>query len=210
MRNPGTFATALWPSGVIDTGDGRARLLAALAEHRAAAWDPSGKPREWPLWTYFDIAEAHQWLLLGRPDTAWSTLRWYWQHQTSPGLYTWWEDKEEGNSYYLWDQVRGWVNPTMVTPHYWTSAEVLLLQLDMLAMPVTGSRGPALVLGAGVPPAWLADSLGVGGLRVRGRTVDWTWDRHRVRASVRGAPIELRLGPAFPPGTLLELVPGGL
>jgi len=137
-------------------------------------------------------------------------LRWYWQHQTSPGLYTWWEDKEEGNSYYLWDQVRGWVNPKMVTPHYWTSAEVLLLQLDMLAMPVTGSRGPALVLGAGVPPAWLADSLGVGGLRVRGRTVDWAWDRHRVRASVRGAPIEVRLGPAFPPGTLLELVPGGL
>ena len=210
MRDPRTFATALWPSGVIDTGDGRARLLAALAEHRAAAWDPSGKPREWPLWTYLDIAEAHQWLLLGRPDTAWSTLRWYWQHQTSPGLYTWWEDKEEGNSYYLWDQVRGWVNPKMVTPHYWTSAEVLLLQLDMLAMPVTGSRGPALVLGAGVPPAWLADSLGVGGLRVRGRTVDWAWDRHRVRASVRGAPIELRLGPAFPPGTLLELVPGGL
>ena len=34
-RNPRTFATALWPSGVIDTGDGRARLLAALAEHRA-------------------------------------------------------------------------------------------------------------------------------------------------------------------------------
>ena len=153
------------------------------------------KPREWPLWTYFDIAEAHQWLRLGRPDAAWSTLRWYWQHQTSPGLYTWWEDKEEGNSYYLWDQVRGWVNPTMVTPHYWTSAEVLLLQLDMLAMSATGRQGPALVLGAGVPPAWLADSLGVRGLRVRGRTVDWTWDRHRVRATVRGAPIELRLGP---------------
>ena len=59
------------------------------------------------------------------------------------------------------------------------------------------------------PPAWL-NSLGVRGLRVRGRTVDWTWDRHRVRATVRGAPIELRLGPAFPPGTPLELVPGGL
>src|SRR4029079_3538575 len=98
MRDPRTFATALWPSGVIDTGDGRARLLAALAEHHAAAWAASCKPREWPLWTYLDIAEAHQWLLLGRPDTAWSTLRWYWQHQTSPGLSPRWGDDEEGDS----------------------------------------------------------------------------------------------------------------
>ena len=167
-------------------------------------WNSRGEPREWPLWTYFDIAEAHQWLPLGRPDTAWSTLRWFWHHQTSPGLYTWWEDKEEGNSYGLWRNVRGWVDPKMVTPHYWTSAEVLLLQLDMLAMPVPGRQGPALVLGAGVPRGWLTDSLGVRGLRVLGRTVDWTWDRRRVRARVSGAPIELRLGPSFPPGTRLE------
>ena len=79
---------------------------------------------------------------------------------------------------------------------------------------MVGALGLGRCAGAGpepgAPPAWLADSLGVRGLRVRGRTVDWTWDRHRVRATVRGAPIELRLGPAFPPGTLLELVPGGL
>jgi hypothetical protein len=208
--NVRTLATALWPTGVIDTGDGRARLRAVLAENRASRWDASGRPREWPLWTYFDVAEAHQWLGLARPETAWTTLRWFWRHQTSPGLYTWWEDKEEGNSYRLWDKVRGWVHPRMVTPHYWTSAQVLLLQLDMLVMPVPGRQGPALILGAGVPPCWLTDSLGVRGLRVLGRTVDWTWDRRRVRAVVRGAPIELRLGPAFPRGTRLVLGSGAL
>ena len=83
--NSRTIATALWPTGVIDTGDGRARLLKVLAENRASLWNSRGQPREWPVWTYFDIAEAHQWLPLGRPDTAWSTLRWYWHHQTSPG-----------------------------------------------------------------------------------------------------------------------------
>jgi hypothetical protein len=211
LDNERTYATALWPTGVIDTGDGRARLLAALADHRSATWESSGAPRQLPLWTYFTIAEAHQWLRLGRPDSAWTTLRWFWEHQTAPGLYTWWEDKGEGNSYGLWNQVRGWVTPTTVTPHYWTSAEMLLLQLDMLAMPTAGRRGPALVLGAGTPSAWLAESLSVRGLRLRGHTIDWTWDRRRVRASIRsGPPMELRLGPAFPPGTPLEIVRGGL
>jgi len=187
--------------------DVKAALLRGLAARRKER-DPGGEFRETPLWTYFELAEAHQWLALGDPDTAYSVLRWFWKRQSSPGLYTWWEDSTENNSYHRWDKLRGWTNPPAVTPHYWTTAEVLLLQLDMLAMPAMGRHGPALVLGAGVPASWLTDSLGVQGLRVVGRTVDWSWDGRRVRARVNGAPIELRLGPSFPPGTPLDLVSG--
>jgi hypothetical protein len=72
------------------------------------------------------------------------------------------------------------------------------------------SDGTALVIGAGVPRAWLAGPLGVSGLQVLGRRIDWAWDGRRVRVGVAGAPLDLRLGPAFPPGTPIELVPGGL
>jgi len=210
MANERTYSSALWPSEVVDTADGPARLLAALADRRATVWDAAGARREPPLWTYFDLAEAHQWLRLGRPDTAWSVLRWYWEHQESPGLYTWSEDSTEGNSFGDWDRVRGWVHPTEVTPHYWTAAEVLLLQLDMLALAESAPGGDALVLGAGVPRAWLERPLAVRGLELRGRRVDWTWDGRRVRVSVAGPPLALRLGPAFPRGTPVELVAGGL
>lgn len=207
-ENERTYTTALWPSEIAAGPDVQPALVRGLAVRRERR-DPGGEFRETPLWTYFELAEAHQWLALGHSDSAYSVLRWFWKRQSAPGLYTWWEDSTEHNSYRRWDKLRGWTNPPAVTPHYWTTAEVVLLQLDMLAMPAAGHRGTALILGAGVPAGWLADSLRVQGLRVRGRTVDWTWDRHRVRASVRGAPIELRLGPAFPPGTPLELVSGG-
>jgi hypothetical protein len=210
LANERTYISALWPSGVADTADGPARLLGALADRRASLWDSAGGRREPPLWTYFDLAEAHQWLRLGRPDETWSVLRWYWDHQESPGLYTWSEDSTEGNSFGDWDRVRGWVHPAEVTPHYWTSAEMLLLQLDMLATAEPSGGGTTLVIGAGVPRAWLAGPLGVRGLQVLGRSIDWTWDGHRVRVGVQGAPLDLRLGPAFPPGTPTELVPGGL
>jgi hypothetical protein len=210
LANERTYISALWPSGVADTADGRPRLLAALTDRRAALWDSVGARREPPLWTYFDLAEAHQWLRLGHPDQAWSVLRWYWDHQESPGLYTWSEDSTEANSFGDWDRVRGWVRPAEVTPHYWTGAEMLLLQLDMLAMVEPTSDGTTLVIGAGVPRAWLAGPLGASGLQVLGRRIDWAWDGRRVQVGVAGAPLDLRLGPAFPPGTPIELVPGGL
>lgn len=59
-----------------------------------------------PLWTYFDLAETHQWLFLDRLDRTWATLNWFWDHQSSPGLYTWWEGKGEENSFGRWTRVR--------------------------------------------------------------------------------------------------------
>jgi hypothetical protein len=159
-----------------------------------------------PLWTYFEIAEAHAWLLAGRPDRAWATLHWFWDHQASPGLYTWWEGDKEVDQFGRWEEVRGWVNAPHVTPHYWAAAEMLLLQLDMLVYVDQGENEPVVIVGAGIPPAWLARPMIVQGARTSVATVDWTWSGREMTVTVRGCRCQVRLGPAFAPDTPLRVV----
>ncbi len=208
-ENERTYTAAVWPSEIAAGPDVRLALLRGLATRREQR-DPGGEFRETPLWTYFELAEAHQWLVLDQPDSAYSVMRWFWKRQASPGLYTWWEDSTENNSYRRWDKLRGWTNPPTVTPHYWTTAQMLLLQLDMLARLEPGPGPATVIIGDGVPRSWLAGPLEVHGLRLRGRTIDWTWDGSRLRVALRGAPLRVRLGPAFPPRTRIHVVTGSL
>ncbi len=124
-----TFTSALWPSHV---GDGDFEVLRPLFE---AQWKKrrttDGGFREWPIRTYFDVAEAHNWLRLGNRERAAETLHWLFENQSSPGLYTWWESGSEDDSFHRWDDVRGWAHAKNVTPHYWTAAEMVLLQLEL-------------------------------------------------------------------------------
>ena len=57
-----------------------------------------------------------------------------------------------------------------------TAAEMLLLQLDMLAYVDETDAKPAIVIGAGIPPAWLDRPMSVRGLSTQSGQVDWTWD----------------------------------
>jgi len=204
--NVRTYISALWPTGIASPNR---ELLAARLEQR---WnqmrDSAGMFRERPLWTYFDVAEAHQWLFLDRPDRVWATLEWFWGHQASPGLYTWWEGAGEENTTFGWLALRGWVKPRYVSPHYWTAAEMLMLQLDMLAYesPAWGDR--TVVIGAGIPKAWLARPIHVRRVMLRSGAVDWWWDGHMVRVSFAGPAPRVRLGAAFPAGTPLAVVGG--
>jgi len=196
-ENDRTYISGLWPSWIA------AEVTAQYSQGLEARWnklrDKQGGFRETPLWTYFDIAEAHQWLFLGQPERTWLTLRWYWDHQVSPGLYTWWEGSGEENSFHLWEQMRGWLKPPYVTPHYWTAAEVLLLQLDMLAYVEELKPGTAvLVVGAGIPGEWCAHPMGVQGLRTRVGKVSWVWKNGRMDVKVYGPHCAVRLGPGFP------------
>ena len=96
----------------------------------------SGELYMLPLRTYTTVAETHPWLFAGREDLVWTTLDWFWSHQSSPGLYTWWEESASVDSvtpFRLWERTRGWNKRPYVTPEYQTAAEMLLLQLDMLA-----------------------------------------------------------------------------
>lgn len=200
--NERTYVAGLHPTWVVpDT----AAFQKKLEERRTRTHDAQNRLKEKPLWTYFTLAEAHQWLVLGRPDKAWNDVRWFWDNQGSPGLYTWWEGEGEENTFHRWEQVRGWVTPPHVTPHYWTAAEMLLLQLDMLAYLDESGAEPTLVIGAGVPEAWLAKPMNVEGLTTRLGGVDWQWKGGKMTVWLHGAKCAVKLGPAFKSNTSLKV-----
>jgi hypothetical protein len=189
------LTAALWPSGVVDRA-ARSTLRTALLNEWAYERDSTGGFRRRPLRPYFELAKAHQWLLLGESRRSWATLDWLWRNQASPGLYTWSEGNGEWNTAGWWAYTRGWLAPVAVTPSYWTTAEMLLLQLDMLAYvdPTAGQ----LVVGAGIPAEWLRAPLAVSGLRLGDRTVDWSWSAGQLTVIIHGPPIAVRPGDVFP------------
>jgi len=180
--NERTAIVGLWPTGV--AADQPARYRAALP-------DPDFTKR--PLWTYFDLARANNWLLLGEPDKAWRTLEYFWANQPSPGLYTLWEGEGEENTFGLWENIRGWTAPPYVTPHYWAAAEMLHLQLDMLVY----EDGHDIVIGAGVKPEWLAKDITIRGIHTRRGVVNWTWAQRKLIVTLDGKPVPYRPGSAF-------------
>lgn len=204
--NDRTYISALWPTGIADRN--KDTLWRALAHRWQKRRDEQGGFRgRPPRWTYFEIAQAHQWLYLGHVEPLWDTLGWFWDNQSSRGLYTWWEGNDEGNTFFGWHAVRGWVKPPYVTPHYWTNAEMLLLQLEMLAYWQDAADRPILVIGAGIPGAWLHEDMRVVGLSTPFGKLDWMWAGGRLAATIHGAPtdIGLRLGTAFPSHSSPEL-----
>ena len=214
--NNRTYISALWPTWI---GENQKDAIAQQLENR---WekrrDASGNFKKTPLWTYFDLAEAHQWLFVDRPERLWATLKWFWIHQSSPGLYTWWEGDSEENTFNRWENVRGWVAPPNVTPHYWTSAEMLLMQLDMLAYSDLSADQPTIVIGAGIPQDWLEKPMSVNGLSMPDGKLDWRWDGQKMQVTIASKnagksaskqvdeETKVQLGSVFPAGTPLNVV----
>ena len=180
-KNERTAISGLWPTWI--AADDPARYREAV---------PVGMGPK-PLWTYFDVARAHQWLYLNQPQETWNILNWFLDHQASPGLYSWWEGEGEENSFGLWPNIRGWINPIHVTPHYWTAAEMLSLQLDMLAYVDLSKDQPELVIGAGVPKEWVKKTMEVRGVVTRLGKVDWTWRAGKTSVLVDGKPAKARI-----------------
>ncbi|HET7057358.1 MAG TPA: hypothetical protein VFI05_01425, partial [Nitrospiraceae bacterium] len=201
--NARAYMNALWPTGTARSS--KERLQEALEARWSALRSADGSFRTLPLWTYFDLGEAHQWLLLDQPDRAWKTMRWFWDHQASPGLYTWWEGDHAENDSHRWDSIRGWVHPPHVTPHYWTAAEMALLQLDMLTYWDESTPDPTVVIGSGIPVEWLRTPMKVSGLPLPGGEIDWDWNGRRMLVRLTGTPHNIRLGPAFPRNTPIEM-----
>ena len=203
LKNDRTYVNALWPTGVARSSK------ESLQEALQARWEKlrtnEGSFRGLPLWTYFDLGEAHQWLFLDQPDRVWKTVRWFWNHQVSPGVYTWWEGDHAENDSHRWDGIRGWFHPPHVTPHYWTAAEMALLQLDMLTYWDQWTTEPTLVIGAGIPDDWLRARMSVSNLPVPGGEVSWEWNGRRLLVRFTGVSPKIRLGPAFPRHTRIEI-----
>ena len=213
-RDEWTYTSGLWPTGIA------ADDASAFAQGLEARWSTLRNAQGELVWEdgtpylparpSFEIAEAHQWLLAQRPDRAWAVLSWFWDHQSSPGLYTWWEGKEVafeslGQFQPRWEAVRGWVDRPQATPHYGTAAEMLLLQLDMLVAVDESGDEPVLVIGAGIPSPWRDRPMSVRGVSTRIGDVDWMWQEGRMRVTVRGRRVPVRLGPAFPPETPVQV-----
>jgi hypothetical protein len=148
----------------------------------------TGDFKERPLWTYFELAKARQWLWLNKPERASSTLDYFWAQSPALGLFTQWESDKEENSSHRWNRVRGWLTPRHVTPHYWSAAEMILTQVAMLAY----VDRDTLVIGAGVSEAWLAAPLKVDGLITGVGPVSWRWDGRELRVSLCDPAIKVR------------------
>jgi hypothetical protein len=158
-----------------------------------------------------NISEAHQWILLDQPERGWETLKWAWQNQASSGLYTWSGDRNElsdkaiPKSFSKWQRLRGWNNQTQLTPHYWTNAEMLLLQLDMLTYINRSSNPPTLIIGAGIPKDWLSKPMSVKDQLIENNLVDWKWDGKQINVRIKGEPMAVKLGSVFPVETKLNV-----
>lgn len=202
-ENERNFICGIYPTSVVsDTESYRRKLM----DFSTGSHDVAGQIKGAPLWTYFNLAAAHQWLALGEMDRVWRDLHWFWDHQVSPGLFTWWEGNGEENSFGRWETMsRGWPHPAHVTPHYWTAAEMLLLQLDMLVYVEESGTEPVLVVGAGVPAEWLTHQLTVSGINTSIGRVSWRFGDGKLEVSLRGTRHPVRLGPAFPKNTILVL-----
>jgi hypothetical protein len=197
-QNDRTYIAAIWPTWILGP-DGA--LRSAYARELEARWQgrrlADGGFVERPLWTYFDFAEAHQWLLLGYPERAWATLDWFARNDASPGLYAWWEGQSEENTSNRWANIRGWVAPSNVTPHYWSAAEALTLQMSMLTYVDESKAGNPVIIGAGVPREWLDHHIDSGSLVTRYGPVRWTWDRGAITVDLVQPDVPVQVAPVF-------------
>ena len=60
---------------------------------------------------------------------------------------------------------------------------------------------PTIVIGSGVPSPWLDKTMNVRRVSTSLGEVDWAWDGHEMRVTIRGCRCKVRLGPAFPSDT---------
>jgi hypothetical protein len=203
-----TYSNGLWPSWI--AASSQDLFKKSLEHHWQATYQDSEAQETFPVNPTVMLAEAHQWLYLNQPERVWATMQRLWNHQASPGLYTWWGTHTENTPVSLsrWQRVRGWMNSSQITPHYWTAAEMVLLQLDMLAYINPSASTPTLTIGAGIPRDWLKQPMSVKGLLVGGTTVDWIWDGQQMQVKLDGQDVKVQLGQSFPANTVVHVVTG--
>jgi hypothetical protein len=88
------------------------------------------------------------------------------------------------------------VAPAGIAPHYWTSAEAVLLLYEMLAY--AEKPRATVVIGAGLTPSWLERPIDVEGIGTAVGEVSLSWDGHGVVTVELPAGVSVELCPAFP------------
>lgn len=143
-------------AGVPASGELRGRFESWFKTNRI---DKSGNRIPEPLWSYFEAAQAHNALLMGLNDVAWTIIE---PLLTGPGpwhLHVFGEGQPEGNESAPFgglERSRGWLSAGTAgngnMPHGWTSAEMI----NLIRAIFVREDLDRLVLGPGVPASWWA------------------------------------------------------
>jgi len=193
-KNERDVVAALWPCEWPEPDDEGVRAVFNSWWHTTRC--PRGEYNPERLWTYFPVGEAHNYLLLGQRERAWQTIEWYFANQSAPGTYGWPEgERDENSALLLWQKTRGWDKMRCVTPTGWTLSEMFLLLRDCLVR----EEGEALVLGLGVPAAWMDQPFSVKNMATHFGNVSYRYDpqAHTVTVS-SGRPVPGGVRSAFP------------
>lgn len=158
-----------------------------------------------PYWLYFELAQAHNALIMGELEPLWQVLDYRLSHQDLPGLYGWREGgdgvgtENAVHGVTLIPILRGCHRFDSITPHGWSQAEMWLLQRAVLVE----EWGEGLLLFAGVPHRWLRAGVriafrgfpsGVGRLSATLEvSQDGTVATMYIQGAADGTPLTLRL-----------------
>ena len=148
---------APYPTGALATH--REELARRLAQnYRAQRLTPDGRRNPETLWTYFEAAHAHNAFLIGLREEAWVTLNGMFAAVDSWDVAAFIEGPPAGDELLPFGNGasrRGWLDPAQARggnmPHNWTSAEIITAIRDAFVT----EEGGSLVLGVGVPRAWM-------------------------------------------------------
>lgn len=198
-----TYGIGLWPSMVAaSVAPEFHRRIASKWHENPIVKITSFRPRSHGAQ---DLAEAHQWLRLGDAERTWTIFESFMHNQASPGLYTWSTNSGSQPTPGLWKYVRGGSNSADITPDYRTAAELLLLQLAMLAYMDDAAPEPTVVIGAGIPKTWLSQPMSVTSFPLPHGTLDWHWDGRQMHVTIHGEPMKVRLAPTFSKVDVVQL-----
>lgn len=141
--------------------------------------------RKWVDYTPYELRSVGALVRLGRPARALAMLDFFFADQRPAGWHQWAEVV-----------MRGYREPKFLgdMPHAWVSSDAIRSLLDLFVH----DEGDALVLGAGLPEAWLAGT----GVAVRGLPTPGGPLSYRMRHGPGGLQVDIDAGLAPPPGGL--------
>ncbi len=148
-QNERDFVCAIWPTHAFSPTDDEIVQRYETWWHQVRL-QGKGEYLPEPLWKYFEIGQAHNYLLLGEREKTLQTVEYYLSHHDVYQLFGWLEDNSDIGEY--WSGIEGWYTLPSRQPHGWVSSELWLLLRDMLLY----EDGDELILGAGIPEAWMA------------------------------------------------------
>ena len=143
--------------------------------------------REWSAYTPYELRTIGTFVRLGWRDRAQQALDFFFRDQQPPAWNQWAEvvSRTPRKPFFLGD-----------LPHAWVASDYVRSALDLFAYGC--DRDDALVLAAGIPPAWLAGGgIAVQGLRTPYGVLGYSF-------SQQGRTLRLRIGAgSHPPGGFL-------